>query len=57
MREELTPRLEDVEAFARGAPSGEGRCGAVNFSGVMWWGFGRKASPSFQSSYVFMSPV
>lgn len=37
-REELTPWLKDVEAFARGAPSGEGRCGAVNFGGGIWWG-------------------
>lgn len=39
-REELTPWLEDVEAFARGAPYGEGRCGAVNFGGGIWWGWG-----------------
>lgn len=63
-REELTPWLEDKEAFARGAPSGEGRCGVVNFCGNMWWvsvffSRCRESIPFCQSfpSYVFMSPV
>lgn len=61
-REELILWLEDEEAFARGAPSGEGRCGVLNFCGDMWWASffflaQGKASLSCQSfpSYVFMS--
>lgn len=50
--------LEDEEAFAQGAPSGEGRCGVVNFCVWGAWGcsfFGDSDLSAGESIYFLPS--